>query len=60
LGVGIGSGIDESEINEIANDPDSAHAFNLRDFGELLSVLKKTLSERACRVPVPIPVNIIL
>jgi len=60
FGVGVGSGIDESEINEIANDPDSVHAFTLQDFSQLLSVLKKSLSESACKVSAPIPVNIIL
>jgi len=29
FGVGVGSGIKESELKEIANDPDSIHVFKL-------------------------------
>jgi len=39
--VGVTHKVAENEINEIANDPDSTHAFNLEQFDELVSVLKK-------------------
>ena len=50
FGVGVGSGIKESELKEIANDPDSTHVFKLQGFDELLSVLKLSLTEKACKV----------
>ena len=58
FGVGVGSRINEDELKEIANDPDSIHVFKLQRFDELLSVLKQSLTEKACDVSVEIPVKL--
>jgi len=47
-------------LKEIANDPDSTHVFKLQGFDELLSVLKQSLTEKACKVSVEIPVKVVL
>ncbi|XP_076803428.1 uncharacterized protein LOC143447287 isoform X2 [Clavelina lepadiformis] len=53
--IGIGSGIDQNEINEIASDPDSQHAYTVADFSSLITYLKNTLLQQACTVSAAIP-----
>ena len=45
--IGIGSGIDISELETMASPPASNHVFLLRNFHEL-STLEKNISHSAC------------
>ena len=58
FGVGIGSGYDKSEINQIASDPDSTYAFEFTQFDVLSSVLSGRVTEQACKVPGSLPVSL--
>ena len=36
--VGVGSGIDKAELNEMASDPDSTHVLTVTDFTKLNAI----------------------
>lgn len=55
--IGVGPNVEEDELNEIASDPDSSHAFLLDDFDELFSAITPQLVEDFCEAPVNIPVS---
>ena len=57
FGVGIGSGFVESEINEIASDPDSTYAFEFSQFDALSAILRDRVATQACEVPAVVPVS---
>ena len=47
--IGIGSSIDEDELNAVASDPDSMHVSLLKDYSEsFFNALLKPLAERVC------------
>ncbi|XP_002129255.2 uncharacterized protein LOC100186070 [Ciona intestinalis] len=54
FGVGIGSGIDIAEVNEIASNPDSRYAFELTGFN-LLNVLSQRLTDESCLATASVP-----
>ncbi|WAR12942.1 CO6A6-like protein, partial [Mya arenaria] len=47
LAIGVGHGVERSELNEIASDPDSTHVFTADSFSALSS-LNALLSTKAC------------
>ena len=57
FGVGVGTGYDQSEINQIASDPDSTYAFEFTQFNSLSSVLRDRVAAQACEVPAQLPVS---
>ena len=57
FGVGVGSGYDRAEINEIASDPDAAYAYEISQFSALATVLRDRVSEQACTAAAQIPVR---
>ena len=57
FGVGVGSGYNEDEVNEIASDPDAIYSYALTEFSELASVLQDAIADQACTVSVDIPVR---
>uniref|UniRef100_H2ZCM6 VWFA domain-containing protein n=1 Tax=Ciona savignyi TaxID=51511 RepID=H2ZCM6_CIOSA len=54
--VGIGGGIDATELGQIANNPDSRYVFRLSNFG-LLDALKERLQQDSCMATAAIPDN---
>ena len=59
FGVGVGSGFNKDEVDEIASIPKSAYAFALNDFLALSAVLQDSLINQACYVPAVVPVKLI-
>ena len=57
FGVGVGSGYNQLEINQIASDPDSKYAFEFTQFDSLSSVLRDRVAAQACKVPAQLPVG---
>ena len=45
--VGVGSGVDKSELNGIATDPDNTHVLTVQDFTQL-NQITATLKNKAC------------
>ena len=45
--VGVGSGVQKSELNEIATDPDSTHVLTVKDFSQLTQITAQ-LNNKAC------------
>ncbi|XP_052786279.1 cartilage matrix protein-like [Mya arenaria] len=45
--VGVGGGVDTSELNAIASDPDSSHVLTVQDFSQLASITA-SLNSQAC------------
>ena len=45
--VGVGSGVDKSELNAIATDPDSTHVLTVKDFNQLTQITAQ-LNTKAC------------
>ena len=45
--IGIGSGIDESELRQIANDPDDTFVFQVNDF-DVIENIRSLVSQEAC------------
>ena len=46
--VGVGSGVDKTELNAIATDPDSSHVLTVQNFQQL-SQLSASLNSQACK-----------
>ena len=46
--VGVGSGVDKTELNAIATDPDSSHVLTVQNFQQL-SKITATLNNQACK-----------
>ena len=57
FGVGVGSGYNEDEVNEIASDPDAVYSFALEEFSELVAVLLNAIADQACTISFDIPVR---
>ena len=47
LAIGVGTGVDEKELDAIASDPDSQNVFRAATFDSLKS-LKSLLAAKAC------------
>jgi hypothetical protein len=47
LAIGVGSGVDDNELNAIASDPDSQNVFKAATF-DSLSALQNLLAAKAC------------
>ncbi|XP_053401477.1 uncharacterized protein LOC123550590 isoform X2 [Mercenaria mercenaria] len=45
--VGVGSGVDKSELNAVATDPDSSHVLQVTDFSKLTQITA-SLNSKAC------------
>ena len=45
--VGVGSGVDKSELNAIATNPDSTHVLTVKDFNQLTQITAQ-LNNKAC------------
>lgn len=45
--VGVGSGVDMSELNAVATDPDSSHVLTVQDFSQLQQITA-SLNTQAC------------
>ena len=45
--IGIGTGINEAELKEIANDPDSKFVFQVHDF-DVIENIRSLVSQEAC------------
>lgn len=45
--IGVGSGIQDTELNAMATDPDNTHVFRVTDFSSL-NTIKGTLSQKTC------------
>ena len=45
--VGVGNGVDKTELNTIATDPDSTHVLTVANFQQL-SKITATLNNQAC------------
>lgn len=46
--VGVGSGVDMSELNAMATDPDSSHVLTVQDFSQLQQITA-SLNSQACQ-----------
>ena len=45
--VGVGSGVDKIELNQIATDPDATHVLTVTDFSQL-SKITAQLNNQTC------------
>lgn len=45
--VGVGSGVDKSELNAVATDPDNTHVLTVTDFSKLQQITA-SLNSKAC------------
>ena len=55
--VGVGSGFNPVEINQIASDPDTQHASSLADFDALLEILTQQIAQESCTASAVVPVK---
>ncbi|CAC5385625.1 unnamed protein product [Mytilus coruscus] len=55
MSVGIGAGVDRSELNAIADNPDSQNAFMVNNYDQLQSIVTQIVN-RACQVRATQPV----
>ena len=46
--IGVGEGVDETELRAIASYPDSSHVFQVENYKALKSI-EKALAKKACR-----------
>ena len=45
--MGVGSGVDKSELKAVATDPDSGHVLQVTDFNKLAGITA-SLNSKAC------------
>lgn len=45
--MGVGSGVDKTELNEVATDPDNTHVLTVSDFSKLTQITA-SLNNKAC------------
>ena len=45
--IGVGEGVDETELRAIASSPDSSHVFQVENYGALKHI-HKVLASKAC------------
>ena len=45
--IGVGEGVDETELRAIASYPDSSHVFQVENYGALKHI-RKVLASKAC------------
>ena len=55
--VGVGSGFNPAEINQIASDPDTQYASSLADFDALLEILTQQIAVESCTASALVPVR---
>ncbi|XP_064616969.1 uncharacterized protein LOC135480968 [Liolophura sinensis] len=54
--VGVGSGIDKRELNDVATDPDCTHVFLVQDFSKI-EFLKQQMQEATCKTKIHVAVT---
>lgn len=52
LAVGVGPDMNTAELQSIADDPDSAHMFSVRDYDQLPTVIDKLIDAMAAGLTV--------